>query len=79
MQRLGRRKKHDTGVHAMRCECKDCDKRTVGCHGKCEKYAAYREQMDRIKKLQAVESSADEVTSRAIRRTMGKYKWNTKR
>jgi len=25
--------------------CKDCEDRGVGCHGKCEKYRAYKERM----------------------------------
>ena len=27
----------------MRAPCKDCPDRTVGCHGRCERYQAFRE------------------------------------
>lgn len=26
--------------------CKDCEKRTVGCHAKCEVYTEWRSKMD---------------------------------
>ena len=29
--------------------CKDCADRTVGCHGKCEKYLAYRSELDAVR------------------------------
>ena len=27
--------------------CKDCQKREIGCHGKCEAYAKFREEKDK--------------------------------
>ena len=31
--------------------CKDCTDREVGCHGKCEKYATYRAELERSKAI----------------------------
>ena len=28
--------------------CKDCPDRVVGCHGKCEKYKAYRVEVEKL-------------------------------
>lgn len=27
----------------MSCPCKDCDKRYIGCHGKCSQYKEWRQ------------------------------------
>ena len=38
----------------MNAPCKDCEKRYVGCHGRCEKYLEYykanQERLESIKK-----------------------------
>ena len=31
--------------------CKDCTDREVGCHGKCDKYAQYRKDLDKSKAI----------------------------
>lgn len=31
--------------------CKDCEDRTVGCHGSCERYKRYTEEQERIRDL----------------------------
>lgn len=41
------------GVHYApnaNCSCKDCTKRTVGCHASCPDYIQYRERLETIKK-----------------------------
>ena len=30
----------------MKAPCKDCAEREVGCHGKCDRYQAYRAEID---------------------------------
>ena len=35
-------------ISSMRSPCRDCPERTVGCHGKCEAYKAYRGVLDEI-------------------------------
>lgn len=39
----------------IKCECKGCTERTVGCHSTCEKYKRFKEQNDEIreKKIKA--------------------------
>ena len=32
----------------MGSPCKGCERRELGCHGKCEDYKAYREDRDRM-------------------------------
>ena len=35
--------------------CKGCEKRTLGCHGSCDEYKAFREERDKvIRKRQAI-------------------------
>ena len=34
----------------MKTPCADCTEREVGCHGKCERYQAYREDIEHRKK-----------------------------
>lgn len=63
----------------MKCDCRGCENRSIGCHGKCEKYAEFRARMERIKEQQAAESAANDATARAITRAVGKYKWNTRK
>lgn len=33
-----------------KCPCKECDKRTVGCHAVCEEYKAFRSKVDTTNK-----------------------------
>ena len=34
----------------MKCACKDCTKRFVGCHATCTSYAEYRTRVDSARK-----------------------------
>lgn len=36
-------------VKAARNSCQTCAERHVGCHGTCERYAAYRARLERLK------------------------------
>ena len=51
--------------------CKGCvpPDRQIGCHGKCQRYAEYRELMEQDSKRRRIETDANEVTARAIART----------
>ena len=31
----------------MTCKCKDCDKRTLGCHSTCEDYKAFKAENEK--------------------------------
>lgn len=35
-------------TNKLNSPCKDCVDRTMGCHGKCEKYSAYRVEVDKL-------------------------------
>lgn len=32
------------------CVCKGCKDREIGCHGKCERYKAWRKKLDEMRK-----------------------------
>lgn len=36
-------------VYTEECLCKDCTKREVGCHGKCEEYSRWQKSGIEIK------------------------------
>ena len=41
----------------MQCNCKDCKKREIGCHGKCEEYKRfYKERRDINEKRRKINS-----------------------
>lgn len=46
--------------------CKDCADRDVGCHARCEKYLAYRAELDGIKEKIADESAGAAVAAHGI-------------
>lgn len=48
--------------------CKDCKKRYVGCHGKCEDYAAYRAELDKQREERKTASIVNELNYAAIRK-----------
>lgn len=62
----------------MTYECKECEKRYVGCHDKCEAYKAYkqwneeRKLEDRAKRMRIMYSPQDE-------KRMHKYKQRYRR
>lgn len=37
--------------------CKGCQKRKLNCHSTCETYAQYREEIERIKKIEKDEKA----------------------
>ena len=39
----------------MKPPCKDCAKREVGCHAKCEEYAKYRAEIDATREAKKAE------------------------
>lgn len=41
--------------------CKDCEEREVGCHGKCEKYQAYRSDLDQVKQVIRTQKETEAV------------------
>ena len=49
----------DAAKKKIKCPCKDCTDRQVGCHSKCEKHAEYQAECERAYK-QVVEAYANE-------------------
>ena len=45
----------------MMIACKDCDKRTPGCHGSCEEYQKYRRDLDEQNQKVRDEKQKDRV------------------
>ena len=43
----------------MSIVCKDCTKRTVGCHGKCKEYIEWRKEYDEMKSKIEKDRKAD--------------------
>ena len=33
------------GVNTMDCPCRECARREIGCHGKCEEYGAWKAEL----------------------------------
>lgn len=65
------------------CPCKECPEREIGCHGQCEKYAAWRVGVDKAReeerKYHAGNNSISERKLRAIWRSQRWRSQNTKR
>ena len=55
-------------VKAARNSCQTCAERHVGCHGACERYAAYRARLDEMKAPRREELAADVGFARAAHR-----------
>lgn len=51
----------------MKTPCKDCEKRHVGCHGRCEKYQEYYKANQERLKQKAHDIDADQY---ALENTM---------
>ena len=51
----------------MKAPCKYCEKRYVGCHGRCEKYLEFKKANDERLKQKSFEVDADQY---AIDNTM---------
>ena len=50
----------------IRPPCKDCADRDVGCHAKCERYLAYRTELDAINERRSKENAGAAVAWRGI-------------
>lgn len=57
----------------MKAPCKDCNKRYVGCHGRCEKYQEYykanQQRLDEIKKANEYDQYQSELSIRIRKHT----------
>lgn len=39
----------------LKCKCKGCNSREVGCHSSCDDYKEYRKAIDKIREIERVE------------------------
>lgn len=68
----------------IKCKCKDCTKRQVGCHSTCEDYKAFRAELDavnaeKLKQSKAVYEITSEIAFRVERaRKRGSFKGKDK-
>lgn len=53
--------------------CKNCPDRQTACHGKCEKYAAFRAKVDAIAEERKIDREYNEYLATALKRA-GKSK-----
>ena len=51
---------------------KDCPERSVGCHGRCAAYAAYRAECDKANKARDYKREGDRAVADAMKRIPGK-------
>jgi hypothetical protein len=62
----------------MRCPCKECDRRKIGCHGFCEQYQAWKKQEDekKLAKEQArsnIDIRSNQFKKQILRRRRGQW------
>lgn len=60
----------------MTAPCKDCKRREIGCHGKCEEYAAFRARNERESARRREDTEGIDTVCRRVARIKGWYKWN---
>lgn len=48
----------------MVAPCKDCAKRELGCHSRCDKYKEYEEERRQIRERRLLENEIREITKR---------------
>lgn len=65
----------DTG-----CPCKGCECRSVGCHGGCERYGAWRKELDEKNHAEReYRRSRNTISETAIRKMWREQRRNRKR
>ena len=46
----------------MKCPCKGCDHRKLGCHGNCEQYKAWAEEREEINRKRYAAQDARQLS-----------------
>ena len=59
----------------MAGSCKGCTERVLGCHARCERYAAYKEELEKAKHRRWEETIALDDKQRVIYKIMKSGKW----
>lgn len=60
----------------MNAPCWNCQDRSIGCHGKCDRYKTYKQQSDQRRDAEFFEREAARTQSRYKAITKGKYGWD---
>jgi len=63
----------------MIAPCKDCEKRTAECHGKCPEYAEYAEWMKGIRAKRHEIAEAIDGAAAGKRRTTSDKRWRRRK
>lgn len=50
------------GEVGMRCPCKGCDRRKLGCHGRCEQYKAWTASRHEINRKRYAEQDVRQLS-----------------
>lgn len=78
-----RRVVHDIGVKRkqlikrddyMKCLCKDCNARVVGCHSYCEAYKDFQKYNDEVKEARKKRQQLDSFYYDEMKNLHGRYK-----
>ena len=46
----------------MKCPCKGCTRRKLGCHGFCDQYKLWREWQDKVNKLRQADGELKQLS-----------------
>ena len=58
----------------MKCPCKGCEDRKLGCHGFCKRYKAFRDEREEISRKRYEEQKARDTMSERGKRLIIKYR-----
>lgn len=53
----------------MRCPCKDCDKRKLGCHGMCKEYQEWKKWNEEKNEKRREERKKGDCHSKALEKS----------
>lgn len=54
--------------------CKDCQERKMGCHGSCERYAAYKAENDKLRAARMKENMLEGAQIEGVLRRKEAYR-----
>ena len=52
----------------VKCPCRDCRDRTWHCHGKCERYARYRAECDKVLHRNEMKNDVNDAIGKSMKR-----------
>ena len=60
----------------MRCPCKQCERRHVGCHSMCSAYQGWKKELEKAAKAKdAKKQSEPEIGRQMVRKMWRKMRW----